>query len=313
MKKIALVKYAKRKENITKVLDLITHDIQLYNKKNILIKVNLPGFKEIYSNTNVEAVEAIIEYLKKFPSIEKITIAEGSEGYYYTKNTEEIFKRFKYNTLERFNVNLLNLDAMEHNISVPITLLDGSRDSVRVVKPEYDYMISLVSPKTHDFLIVALTMANMIGFIHPKDKIKIYGIKYEDGTKRSLYSMPKYLKAIRVAHKNLTEVVARINPDLSIIDGQYGMEGKGPLKGSPVFHGFAIASTDFVKADALGAFVMGFKPDDIGYIHYAKKRNLGSTDFRAVIGERIDYVKFPYRAHPHYENQKKWRERRDVR
>ncbi len=308
MKKIALVKYAKRKDNIYKVLDLISKDIQLYNKETILIKVALPGFKEIYSNTNVEAVEILISYLKRFPSIKNIIIAEGSQGFYYNKPTTEIFKRFNYTQLERFNVSLLDLDEMEHNETMSVQLIDGTRETVRIVRPKYDYMVSLVPPKTHDFLILSLGMLNMIGFVHPKDKLKLFGVRYEDGSKRSLYSMPRFLHAIRVAHRNLVELVTRIHPDLSIIDGLYGMEGRGPLKGSPVFHGFAIASTDFVKADALCSYVMGFKPDDIGYIHYARKKRLGSTDFRAVIGERLDYVKFPYRAHPNFENQKKWRE-----
>jgi len=308
MKKISLVKYAKRRKNLNKVLDLISKDINLYNKKNILIKVSLQGYREIYANTNIEAVEILIDYLKKFPSIEKIYIAEGSKGFYYTRSTSDIFKRFKYNNLlNKPNISLIDLDEVEHNEKIKISLIGGAEDNIRIAKPEYDYMISLVPPKTHDFCIVALNIVNMIGFIHPEDKIKIYGLTYENGNKRSLYSMPRYVEAIKVANKNIAKLASKVNPDLSIIEGLYGMEGKGPLKGSPVFHGFAIASTDFVKADALGTYVMGFHPKEIGYITHARSMKLGSTNFKSVIGEKINYVKFPYRAHPFYENQKKWK------
>jgi len=53
---------------------------------------------------------------------------------------------------------------------------------------------------------------------------------------------------------------------LVILDGFYGMEGEGPVQGSPVESKLCIASTDPVKADSVGAKTMGLEPDEIGYL-----------------------------------------------
>ncbi|HNX41439.1 MAG TPA: DUF362 domain-containing protein [Candidatus Aminicenantes bacterium] len=309
MKRLALVKLAKRKENVFRAFDILGREIQLEGKETVVIKVLLPGFKEIYANTHVDTVEAVISFLQRFPSIKKIVVAEGSSGAYYRRNTKDVFRRFKFSHLEEGGkVELMDLDDIPHTEEVPVTLYDGTPSTVRICQPPGDYTISVAPPKTHDLLILSLGMVNMIGFVHPEDKLKIYGLKPEEGSKRSLYSPPLFSKVLRVAHKNLAELISRVHPDLSYIDGLYGMEGKGPLKGSPVFHGFAIASSDYVAVDSLGAYVMGFQPDEIGYIHYAARKGLGSTDYTTAVGERLDYVKFPYRAHPNLESQRKWRE-----
>jgi uncharacterized protein (DUF362 family) len=86
------------------------------------------------------------------------------------------------------------------------------------------------------------------------------------------------------------------------------MEGKGPIKGSPVFHGFAIASEDVVLADSLATHVMGFNVNEVSYIHYAFKEGLGNNRWNNVIGVDPVQVKFPYRPHPLYARQKHWRD-----
>jgi uncharacterized protein (DUF362 family) len=99
-------------------------------------------------------------------------------------------------------------------------------------------------------------------------------------------------------------------PSLVIIDGLYGMEGKGPIKGSPVFHGFAIASEDAIMADALATHVMGFSGDDVPYLALANSEGLGNNHWQNIIGVDPQMVKFPYRPHPLFQRQRKWRETR---
>jgi hypothetical protein len=105
-------------------------------------------------------------------------------------------------------------------------------------------------------------------------------------------------------------LLKQIQPSLVIIDGLYGMEGKGPIKGSPVFHGFAIASEDAIMADALATHVMGFSGDDVPYLALANKEGLGNNHWQNIIGVDPQMVKFPYRPHPLFQRQRKWREAR---
>ena len=61
----------------------------------------------------------------------------------------------------------------------------------------------------------------------------------------------------------------------TVIDGYEGMEGEGPLKGTPVASHIAIASTDFVAADRIGVEAMGVNPNWVGYLGYCCDAGLG--------------------------------------
>jgi uncharacterized protein (DUF362 family) len=46
------------------------------------------------------------------------------------------------------------------------------------------------------------------------------------------------------------------------------MEGEGPVKGNPIASGVALAGTDALSVDLLGAELMGLDPRMIGYLWY---------------------------------------------
>jgi len=55
---------------------------------------------------------------------------------------------------------------------------------------------------------------------------------------------------------------------LAVIDGHEGMEGNGPVMGTPVASKLAIASTDFIAADRVAVECMGVDPNWVGYLRY---------------------------------------------
>jgi uncharacterized protein (DUF362 family) len=72
---------------------------------------------------------------------------------------------------------------------------------------------------------------------------------------------------------------------LAVIDGVVGMEGNGPVKGTPVQSGVALAGTDALAVDLVGAELMGFDPRTIGYLWYlSQQRGLSREDVR-VLGD----------------------------
>ena len=71
------------------------------------------------------------------------------------------------------------------------------------------------------------------------------------------------------------------------------MEGNGPVLGKMVNLGVAVASNDYVAADATMSEVVGFDSTDIGYIYYADKEGLGCGDISKIeiTGRKIEDVK----------------------
>ena len=64
------------------------------------------------------------------------------------------------------------------------------------------------------------------------------------------------------------------------------MEGDGPISGEPIESGVLVFADDPVAADAVGASLMGFDPEQIPYISEAG-RFLGQVD-RSQIEQRAE-------------------------
>ena len=93
-----------------------------------------------------------------------------------------------------------------------------------------------------------------------------------------------------------------------MIDGYVGMEGDGPTQGDPVDHRMALAGTDPVAVDAACAYLMGFSPEEIGYLQHAARLGLGTADLEKieVIGSPLEIARRRYRPHRTYRKQLHW-------
>jgi uncharacterized protein (DUF362 family) len=108
---------------------------------------------------------------------------------------------------------------------------------------------------------------------------------------------------------NLYTLAKIMAPHLSVIDGYVGMEGSGPAYGDPVELRLAIASTDFLAADAVAVRIMGFDLDEIGYLHYCQIGGLGKADPEeiGVLGNcTVEECVCPFKPHPTYKRQLEW-------
>ncbi len=307
-KEIVLTKETRKKEYVKKVMDSIAPHLNLKSHHKVAIKVNLSGQREIYANTNYETVESLIFYLKDHFGISEISVVEGSDGAYYSgKTTWEIFYKFKYKEVELNGAKLVNLDELPHDTQLTIYTLSGVKQ-VSCCRPEADYLISVVPPKTHNIFPVHLSVLNMTGFVKPEDRVLVYGATAVDLKKINSFKDERFIQLLDNGGKNLARLLKEVTPSLTLIDGLFGMEGKGPIKGSPVFHGFAIASEDVVLADSLATYIMGFEVDQVPYLTYAYREGIGNNRWQNIIGVDPASVKFPYRPHPIFPKQKLWSE-----
>lgn len=305
-KEIALIKETRQSKFVGKILEMISPHITVNPSDKIAIKINLSGAREIYANTHYETVESLICHLRDLYGVSDITVIEGSDGAYQTrKTTWDIFYKFRYKEVELMGVKLVNLDDLPHDRKFEVKTLTGSRE-VSYATFEADYTITIVPPKTHHLFPVFLSIPNMTGYVKAEERESLYGAVLNEAKNLNISEDEKFFKQLDNAGKNFAELLKRVSPSLVIIDGLYGMEGKGPVKGSPVFHGFAIASEDPVLADSLATYIMGFDVEEVSYIHYSNVEGLGNSRWQNVLGVDPVKVKFPYRPHLNYQKMKQW-------
>ncbi len=307
-KEIVLIKETKQNEFVKKLMDSIAPFLAIRSGDRVAIKINLSGSKEIYANTHYETVESLIQYLREKYGITQITVVEGSDGAYFSsKTTWDIFYKFKYKEVELLGAKLCDLDELPHDQVLKIETISGPQE-VNFCRFPADYLISVVPPKTHNIFPVSLSIPNLIGFVRQDQRVLLFGASAQEMKRINFFQSEKYFQLLQLANRNFVALLQQIPPSLVLIDGLYGMEGKGPIKGSPVFHGFAIASEDAVAADALATHVMGFNPEDVPYLDLAFRAGLGNNHWQNIIGVDPQQVKFPYRPHPLFQRQRKWRE-----
>jgi len=339
-KRVALVRGDNRKENIRKCLSLIREDLEPVKRvRHILIKPNLVALKPDFANTHVEAIEAVIEFIREIVPETPITVGESSATAFYNGlPTTKVFEDFDYyRLLEKYtNVELTHFDNDTEVIHSPIKSIVGDTH-LRITKrvDDFDYRISLAIPKTHNFAMATFGIKNMAGLVLRQDMAMIHGMKggiEVDAPKTLLDRLPPgtvskarrmlpnwfinflfrqyrgYRRSVKMIHHNIVEFAKRTWPDLVVLDGFVCMEGDGPIDGSPVEMRCAIASTDPVKADGVGARLIGIEPSDIGYLYYLKnEEKMGDYSLDGLVGDDLHSLKRNFKKHGTFDIQCQWR------
>ena len=290
--KVAFTAGGTRVHNIDVALQLIEDDIDLSGKSDIFIKVNFVSTKNQLAATHIDGVVALLQFLRKSYN-GKITIGESTLG-----PAVEGYKTYDYFDLAKeFNVELVDLNEGEWET---LELYDSALRPMKIHFARQlissDYLIAIGPPKTHDFVVVTLSIKNVVmggvSFAHD-DKIKIH-------------------QGYPVMNLNLYLMASKCLPRLSIIDGFTGMDGDGPVDGGPVDWGIAVASCDAVAADCFTAEMMGFNVSDIGYLWYLQKMGLGigDTGQMDIRGENPQKYLRKFKPHSTYAQQVQWRDER---
>jgi uncharacterized protein (DUF362 family) len=330
MAKVSLVVGDCRKRNVINALDLIKNDIHADGA--VLIKPNLSALRNVEANTNIEAVEGVIEFLNEHFSGRAITVGESSGSAFLAGlPTRKLLEYFGYYALERkyANVQVIDFDEWRDFRTMPVKMAYG-HSKVRVMNHDFDYVISVSLPKTHDFVIATLGIKNVMSFVHRHDRIHIHGLRgkrFLQGGTRMLPFLPEilwkplhdlgrhivvslggYPESVKLTNSNLAELAKSVKLDLVVLDAMTGMEGEGPLLGESVPLGVAVASTDPLKADGVGVRLMGLAPQDIGYLYYLQRDGYGDYSLDGLIGEGIESHARNFRMHSRYDEQKKWKD-----
>jgi len=296
--KVSIIKGNNRYQNIIQSINALKDEISqaISGKQKILIKPNFLYANKPIASTNVQAVKATLDFLSQF-SNQEIIIAEAP----FSGTLEQAVKNYHYSEiLKNYNIKYLDLNQ-EPTKQVELKINNSEKIKLNIARPvlESDFRISVCPAKTHDTVIVTLGIKNLaVGSIIASSaklgkncRSEIHGDHFK-------------------TNKILFELIKIIPPHLTIIDAWQGMEGDGPVNGTPVDMKLALSSLDPVAADSVMAYLMGFNPSDIGYLYLASQANLGTNDPNAVelIGNAdLKLAKKPFKPHSTYKKQLGWK------
>ena len=323
MSDVALVRGDERRRNILRALELIEGQIRLGER--IVVKVNMVSVTKLLSGTHPEALDAVLEFIRQRTDRE-IVVAEGSAHADSMKGFE-VYGLAK--VARRYGARLVELNR-DRWVEVKVVNRDLQPITLRFAQTvaESDCRISLTPMKTHDAVIVTLSLKNLVmgslisrgvanldrlshrlsHWVRPKNAVYPRGmgwvVKYilrsDKVTMHQTYPTLNY---------NLFLIARSFPPHLAILDGFTAMEGPGPTQGKPVDLRLAVASTDFIAADSIGTRIMGFDPLEVGYLHHAIAGGLGegSLDRIKILGELLEDCIRPFEPHPNHRRQRDWK------
>ncbi len=268
---VAVVKGERGHPPVFKALDLIDYRNALAGYDRVLIKVNFIVDKtwDTGATTDPIVVEAIIKKLEALPV--KVYVVESDAT---ITNADKAFEATGMKDMcSRNGVEWLNLRYVKDKVKLKVPNCEALKSITVPRLVTESAVISAAKLKTHLDTGVTLGMKNMFGLLPDKFKGKYH------------------LKGIS---KVLVDINTVLRPTLTVIDGFVGMEGKGPVDGTPVQMDLIIAGTDVVATDATACRVMGINPYEIKHIRKAFEKGLGESEAQ-VVGEKLETVTRPFK------------------
>jgi len=124
--------------------------------------------------------------------------------------------------------------------------------SFPVLLKEVDWVVSMPKMKTHHWVGVTLSLKNLFGVMPG-----------------SIYGWPKNVLHWAGIEQCIIDINAIVRSHLSIVDGIVGMEGDGPIMGTPKRTGVMVMGRNPTAVDATCVRIMGINPEKVGYLRVA--------------------------------------------
>jgi uncharacterized protein (DUF362 family) len=261
--------------------------------KRVVLKPNNVMINQPLCATHADNLEGILEFLKSIGKTNVVIAESPANG-----SAMEGFSNYGYNKLAaKYGAKLVNLDSEGYEVLYVVNEKDMHPHAVRVAKimmdPANSFVISAAKLKTHDLVGITLSLKNVVVGAGIKDSGAGLGRPGSGGGRSDKPLM--HGGGTYGINYNLFTLSAKLHPDLAVIDGYEGMEGTGPVSGTPVSQKICVASMDWLAADRVGAELMGVDFSKIGYLSYcAKAGNRGQGNLAKIqmLGGAIkDYAK----------------------
>jgi uncharacterized protein (DUF362 family) len=242
--------------------------------KTVLLKANLVGLDpQNIMNTHPVVVAATRESFLRLGASE-VFIGDGPA---MDRDTEAILESVNLSGFVGPLAGIfrdLNLDDVSR---VPLPTRASRLKELYLPKTALgvDFLVSVAKLKTHHWAGVTLSLKNMFGIVPG-----------------GCYGWPKNVLHWAGIDNSILDINAAARPDFAIIDGIIGMEGNGPIQGTPKPAGVLLFGDDPVAVDATACRVMGLKPEKVPYLDRASTL-LGHLEASKIhqLGEKVEAVR----------------------
>jgi uncharacterized protein (DUF362 family) len=251
--------------------------------RQVVLKPNLVEFEpESSINTHPLLVHAAFETFRAMGAA-SVRIAEGPG---HRRNTLDLADAAGYfQTVPRFEDVFvdLNLDdvtrvrparQLSHTgaLYLPNTALGA------------DLLVSMPKMKTHHWTGATLAMKNLFGVVPG-----------------GIYGWPKNVLHWAGIHESIADLHAAFPRQFAIVDGIVGMQGNGPIQGTPKPAGVLVAGRDGVAVDATCCRIMRIEPLKIEYLRLASggESHIAERNIRQI-GESLSAVATPFELIPEF-------------
>jgi uncharacterized protein (DUF362 family) len=223
--------------------------------RSVLLKPNLvePCLDAPQINTHPAVVRAVAEVFRRWGARE-IIVAEGPG---HCRDAQLVLDQSGLaDVLEQSHLDFVDLN---HDDVSFVSNRFGATSLRELALPatlkRADLIVSLPKMKTHHWAGVTLSLKNFFGVMP--------GI---------VYGWPKNVLHHAGIGRSIIDIVAAVRPHLAIVDGIVGMEGDGPIMGTPRHAGVLVLGTNLPAVDATCARLMEINPWRIDYLAAASGR-----------------------------------------
>jgi uncharacterized protein (DUF362 family) len=251
--------------------------------RRVVLKPNLVEFEPGSSiNTHPLLVHAAFEAFREMGAA-SVRIAEGPG---HRRNTLDLADAAGYfNTVPRFEDIFVDLNLDDVTRVRPASQVSGLG---ALYLPNTalgaDLLVSMPKMKTHHWVGATLSMKNLFGVVPG-----------------GVYGWPKNPLHWAGIHESIADLNATFPRQFAIVDGIVGMEGNGPIQGSPKPVGVLVAGRDRVAVDATCCRIMRIEPFKIIYLRLASSGESHITERNIrQIGESLSAVATPFELIPEF-------------
>jgi len=216
--------------------------------KSVLLKPNLVGLDPLgIVNTHPAVITATRECFLRLGAVQ-VFVGDGPA---MDRDTDAILESIRLGDYVRPMAGVfvdLNVDDV---VRLPLKTRASRLKELYLPKTALgvDFLVSMPKLKTHHWAGVTLSLKNMFGIVPG-----------------ACYGWPKNVLHWAGIHEAILDVNAAARPDFAIVDGICGMEGNGPIQGSPKAGKVLVLGSDPVAVDSTCCRIMGLVPERVKYL-----------------------------------------------
>ena len=235
--------------------------------QTVLVKPNLLMASEPETSvvTHPEVIYAVVRLLRDYGCRVIIADSPGGGMRYTARNLEKAYEKAGFASVARELGAELNTDPSDSTL----TYHEGKAvKQFRIIKPatEADAIVMVSKAKTHTLTYYSGAVKNLFGVVPGLEK-PLFHARFQDPERFS---------------EMLLDLNGLMKPVLQVMDAVEGMEGNGPMSGSPRHIGAVLAGSDANALDVVVSQMIALDPHEIETIKCAINRGLLKGDFSDV-------------------------------